>query len=168
MPRREATDEGCGCRDPYADLPPELRPRGDAHRANSLRRVTCPVCGLTYQTNRQTDLYADCERREAVTAKHTQQRGEPVKTLSIKILGPGCPNCKRLADLAKQALAEVQAEHPDLSSDVEKVTDPGLFLNYGLLKTPGLVINERLVSSGRLPSPSAIAGWMRDALAERV
>lgn len=89
-----------------------------------------------------------------------------MSTLSVKILGPGCPNCKRLADLANQALAEVQAEHPNLSSDVEKVTDPGLFLNYGLLKTPGLVINERLVSSGRLPSPSVIAGWMRDALGE--
>ncbi len=85
-------------------------------------------------------------------------------TLNIKVLGSGCANCKRLAELAGMALEEVQAERPGVDGLVEKVTDPAKFMDYGLLTTPGLVINEKLVSSGRLPSPKQIAGWLRESL----
>jgi len=84
--------------------------------------------------------------------------------VTIKILGPGCANCKRLASLAEQALGEVRAEQPNFDGTVEKVTDMAEFLNYGLLSTPGLVVNEKLVSSGRLPSPKTIAEWIREAV----
>jgi ribosomal protein S27E len=53
----------CSCvQDPYADLPPELRPR-PAQKTSSLRKVTCPGCGLVYWTNRKTELCVDCEKK---------------------------------------------------------------------------------------------------------
>lgn len=82
--------------------------------------------------------------------------------LVVKILGPGCKNCELLGMHAAQAAELVQAENPNLEVTVEKVTDVNAFLDYGLLKTPGLVINEKLVSSGRIPSQSQIAGWMEE------
>ena len=84
--------------------------------------------------------------------------------LSVKVLGPGCANCDRLMELAMLALEEITAEYPDTDATVEKVTDTAQFLDYGLLHTPGLVINEKLVSSGKIPTPGKIAGWMREAL----
>jgi len=53
----------CTCvQDPFAALPPELRPQ-PAPKKNSLRKVTCPGCGLVYWTNRKTDLCPDCEKK---------------------------------------------------------------------------------------------------------
>lgn len=54
---------GCECpQDPFAALPPELRPQNPPPR-RGLRKATCPGCGLVYWTNRAADLCADCERR---------------------------------------------------------------------------------------------------------
>jgi hypothetical protein len=53
----------CSCTsDPFADLPPELRPRRKKHMGN-LRQVTCPGCGLQYWTNRSTDLCIACQKK---------------------------------------------------------------------------------------------------------
>jgi len=84
--------------------------------------------------------------------------------LSIKVLGPGCKNCELLAQHARQAVERVLAVHPNVEVNVEKVTDVRIFANYGLLVTPGLVVNERLVSSGRIPSQSQIQAWLEDVL----
>jgi len=82
----------------------------------------------------------------------------------IKVLGSGCPNCTRLAELAEKALASVREDLPEVEGAVEKVTDMDRFLDYGLLHTPGLVINEKLVSAGKIPSVPTIAGWIREAV----
>ncbi len=84
--------------------------------------------------------------------------------LNIKVLGPGCANCKRLAQLAELAIKDLKVEQPALEAAVEKLTDPTTFEYYRLLSTPGLVINEKLVSSGRVPTREAIAAWVREAL----
>ena len=56
--------EVCNCvTDPFAAVPPELQPQ--PKRRGSLRKVTCPVCGKEYWTNRETDLCIDCERSRA-------------------------------------------------------------------------------------------------------
>ena len=58
-----STPRPCTCMaDTFADLPPELKPQ-QARRKSSLRKVTCPGCGLAYWTNRQTDLCIDCEKK---------------------------------------------------------------------------------------------------------
>ena len=78
--------------------------------------------------------------------------------LNIKVLGPGCANCRKLEEIVHEAVAAtgVQAE-------VVKVTDMGEIVAYDVLKTPGLVISEKLVSSGRIPTAATIAEWIRAA-----
>lgn len=78
--------------------------------------------------------------------------------LTIKVLGPGCANCKKLEELARQAIA---AQH--VEAEIIKVTDMQEIIAYDVIKTPGLVINEKLVSSGRIPSPATIEGWIKEA-----
>jgi len=78
--------------------------------------------------------------------------------LNIKILGSGCANCKRLEALAHQAV-----ETLGLEAEFEKVTDMAEIMTYPILSTPGLVINGKVVSSGRIPSPSEIEAWLKAA-----
>lgn len=75
--------------------------------------------------------------------------------LTVKILGTGCANCKKLEAVARQAIAEAGA-----SAEVVKVTDMKDILAYDLMATPGLVVNERLVSSGRIPTVAEIRQWL--------
>jgi small redox-active disulfide protein 2 len=79
--------------------------------------------------------------------------------ITIKVLGPGCENCKRLAWLAGRA-----AQHLAIEAQIIKVTDYKDIMKYDILSTPGLVINEKLVSSGRIPSEAEITTFLTDAL----
>lgn len=79
--------------------------------------------------------------------------------LIVKILGSGCENCKRLAWLAERAAQQLAIE-----AQVIKVTDYKDIMKYDILSTPGLVINEKLVSSGRIPSEAEITTFLTDAL----
>ena len=81
--------------------------------------------------------------------------------LAIKILGSGCPNCQRLAAAAERAVAGLGVE-----ASIEKVTDYARMMEYNILSTPGLVVNEKLVSSGRIPSEAEITSLITTALAE--
>jgi small redox-active disulfide protein 2 len=85
--------------------------------------------------------------------------------ISIKVLGPGCKNCERVELHAVQAVDEWRVDHPEVEVAIEKVTDLDKFLDYGLLSTPGLVVNEKLVSSGKIPSPASILAWLDETLA---
>ena len=86
--------------------------------------------------------------------------------LTIKVLGPGCQNCQTLADKSKEALEAVAESQPeDFEATVVKVTQTEEFMKYGLLYTPGLVVNEKLVSAGRIPEVKEITGWLQAALA---
>ncbi len=81
--------------------------------------------------------------------------------LTIKILGSGCENCKRLAWLAQRAV-----DHLSLEAQVIKVTDYPEIMKYRVLSTPGLVINEKLVCSGRVPSEAEVTTFITTALTE--
>ena len=80
--------------------------------------------------------------------------------LTVKILGSGCANCKRLEQIARQAIAELGVD-----AEVIKVTDYNDILKYNIISTPGLVINEKVVSSGRIPSPAEVTTFVTSALA---
>ena len=80
--------------------------------------------------------------------------------MEIKILGTGCPKCKRLEQLARQALEEADVDE----ATVTKVTDMDGILAYPIVSTPGLVINEELKSSGRLPRKEEIIVWLHETL----
>ena len=73
----------------------------------------------------------------------------------IEVLGPGCNNCKRLEANAREAVAMAGVE-----AEVIKVVDYGQIMAYGIMSTPGLVIDGKVVSYGRIPTPRDIAGWL--------
>ena len=77
--------------------------------------------------------------------------------LTIKILGSGCSNCKRLEATTRKVVEELGIE-----AEIEKVTDYAEIMKYPILSTPGLVINEKLVSAGRIPSPAQIEAWITE------
>lgn len=81
--------------------------------------------------------------------------------LTIKVLGSGCANCKKVEAIAKQAVAKLGVE-----AAVEKVTDYALIMQYNVLATPGLVINEQLVAAGRIPNEAEVTSWIATAIAE--
>ncbi len=72
--------------------------------------------------------------------------------MKIKVLGPGCKNCVTLTDNTKAALAEL-----GLEAEIEKVTDFAEIAKYGIMLTPGLVIDEKVVSYGKVLKPGDIA-----------
>ena len=71
--------------------------------------------------------------------------------MEIKILGPGCKNCELLEKVTKQVVAEL-----GLEANIEKVTKYNDILNYGVMSTPGLVIDGTVILSGRVPTPRAL------------
>ena len=78
--------------------------------------------------------------------------------LDIKVLGPGCANCRKLEEITRAAAAELGVE-----AQIVKVTDMDAILAWDVLKTPGLVVNGKLVSSGRIPAPGSVLEWLREA-----
>lgn len=80
--------------------------------------------------------------------------------ITIKILGKGCPKCERLEQLAHAALAEAGIE----DATIVHVREMDAIMAYPILSTPGLVINEELKSSGRLPRKEEIVAWLQTAL----
>lgn len=76
--------------------------------------------------------------------------------LTIKVLGSGCANCKKLEASARKVVADL-----GLEAEVIKVTETAEIMKYPILSTPGLVVNEKLVSAGRIPSEAEIAAWLK-------
>jgi small redox-active disulfide protein 2 len=78
--------------------------------------------------------------------------------MQIKVLGTGCPKCKRLEQLAHEAIAEAGVE-----AEIVHITDMDAILQYPIVSTPGLVIDEEVKSAGRLPRKEEIIAWLREA-----
>ncbi len=69
----------------------------------------------------------------------------------IKILGPGCTNCKNLERATREALDQL-----GMDATVEKVEDYAAIMGYGVMSTPGLVVDDRVLTSGRVPTSAEI------------
>jgi small redox-active disulfide protein 2 len=76
----------------------------------------------------------------------------------IKILGPGCKNCETLERRTREAVEQL-----GLDATIEKVTDYGQIVGYGVMKTPGLVVDEQVIVSGHVPTSAAIADLLSPA-----
>jgi len=79
--------------------------------------------------------------------------------LTIKVLGSGCANCKRVEQIARKVITDMGIE-----AEVVKVTEYPEIMKYNIMSTPGLVINEKVVSTGRIPTPVEVTTWLTSAL----
>ena len=78
--------------------------------------------------------------------------------MKIKVLGPGCPKCKKLYLEAEKAIAS-----SGVKVDLEKVEKIEEILKYGIMAPPGLVIDEEVKVSGRVPQSKEIVTWIATA-----
>lgn len=78
--------------------------------------------------------------------------------MDIKILGMGCPKCKEVEKRVVNVLAEL-----GIAASVEKVADIKKIMEYKVLGTPGLVIDGKVVSTGKIPRPEEIKAWIEQA-----
>lgn len=74
----------------------------------------------------------------------------------VKVLGPGCARCKTLSEMVRQA-----AEQTGIEIRLEKVEDMATIVGYGIMSTPGLVIDGKVVHSGGLPDAQKVAAWLQ-------
>lgn len=77
--------------------------------------------------------------------------------MNIKILGIGCPKCRRLEEKVKDIVKQ-----NNIDAEFEKVTDVLEMMKYNIMMTPGLVINEKLKSSGSIPKDEQILSWIKE------
>ncbi len=82
--------------------------------------------------------------------------------MEIKVLGPGCANCKRLYQEAERAVSQ-----SGVSATISKIESMEEIASYGILRTPGLVIDGRVVASGRIPLTPEIVSMITTAAATK-
>ncbi len=80
------------------------------------------------------------------------------QTLSVKVLGAGCPNCERVEALVREALRDA-----GLGATIDHVRDYKSIAAFGVMSTPGLVVEGRVRSAGRVPAKAEIAAWLAEA-----
>ena len=78
--------------------------------------------------------------------------------MTVKILGTGCAKCKRLEEKVRAVIIV-----NSINGEVEKVTDLDEIMKFNIMRTPGLVINDKLVSSGVIPKDEDILKWLKEA-----
>ncbi|MDD5362455.1 MAG: thioredoxin family protein [Ignavibacteria bacterium] len=81
--------------------------------------------------------------------------------MDIKILGVGCPRCKKLEQQVRNVVAE-----NNIMADIEKITDVQEMVQYGIMATPGLVINGKVKSSGLTLKDEQILNWIKEESGE--
>jgi small redox-active disulfide protein 2 len=116
---------------------------------------------LARQVNYITPSRAE-EYRKALLREFKRSRGDDIPpepgSLEIRVLGPGCPNCDRLMSEVRTALAELE-----IDADLEHVHDLKAIAGFGPVGTPALVINGKVVASGRVPKGADLTHMLREA-----
>jgi small redox-active disulfide protein 2 len=80
--------------------------------------------------------------------------------MEIKVFGPGCTNCHKMEEMAKQAVKEL-----GINAEVVKITDIGQIAMHGILSTPGLMVNGKIIHSGKpLPSLEKMKEMIKDGI----
>ena len=78
--------------------------------------------------------------------------------LNIKVVGSGCANCQKLETLCREVI-----EENNIKAKIEKIIDVNMFADIGIMMTPGLLLNNKVVSSGKIPTKSTLTHWIIDA-----
>jgi small redox-active disulfide protein 2 len=81
--------------------------------------------------------------------------------MKIKVLGPGCARCHLLEQTTREVVKDL-----GINAEIEDVKDIKKIMEYPILTTPGLVIDEKLVCSGRVPSKAEVTAFITDSMAE--
>ena len=81
--------------------------------------------------------------------------------IKIKVVGSGCPSCNKLEAMCREIVIEQK-----MDATIEKISDVTLFTDMGVFMTPGLLINNKLVSSGKVPAKTTLEDWFKEALSE--
>jgi len=81
--------------------------------------------------------------------------------MKIKVLGPGCARCHQLEQTTKEVVKELGVD-----ASIEEVKDIKKIMEYPILTTPGLIVNEELVCSGRVPNKAEVTQFIVNALAK--
>ncbi|MEJ5261301.1 MAG: thioredoxin family protein [Ignavibacterium sp.] len=81
--------------------------------------------------------------------------------LDIKVIGSGCANCIKLENLVKEVVTE-----KNLQANIEKITDREKFLDYGIMMTPGLIVNGKVLAMGKIPTKSTLEHWLEKELCQ--
>jgi len=76
----------------------------------------------------------------------------------IKVLGPGCSNCKNLERVTREAVTDL-----GLDATIEKVEDYPTIVGYGVMSTPALVVDEEVIVSGRVPTATQVKDMLQSA-----
>jgi len=111
-----------------------------------------------YISSRTREVYGQAFLRE-----FKKFVGEPFEDkidggLDIKVLGPGCPRCEKLEQDLMAMLAEL-----NIAADLEHVRDPIEIANYGVMGSPGLIINGEVKAVGSVPPPNKLKEWLMEA-----
>jgi len=83
--------------------------------------------------------------------------------LNIKVIGSGCINCEKLEKLCRDVVND-----NNIDAEIEKITDVKTFADLGIFLTPGLLINNKVVSSGKVPSKWTLETWIKQAANDQV
>lgn len=137
-----------------ADMESQYSDRPDPEvGAEMLARLeTC-----NYIASSARDNYAAAfvrEFRKALGQPYEEEAGG----LEVQIIGPGCPSCDQLYERVVKVMSEL-----NLAADLEKVKDAKAIAATGVLVTPGLIINGKVVSTGKVPGEKEISRWLMDA-----
>ena len=76
--------------------------------------------------------------------------------VAIIVVGSGCARCQKVEEVVREAVIEL-----DVEATIQKVKEDAEIAKYPILSTPGLVINGKVVSAGRIPSEDEIVGWLK-------
>lgn len=77
---------------------------------------------------------------------------------NIKVIGSGCPNCMKLEALCKEVISE-----NNIDAVIEKVIDINKFADLGIMITPGLIVNNKILSQGKIPTKSTLMHWLMES-----
>ncbi len=117
----------------------------------------------TLKTKNYIPSSAAAEYHQAFLREYKRARGEPVveerRSLSIKVLGPGCASCRQLEQQVMAVVAEL-----GLPADIEHVTDIKDIARLGVVSTPGLMINDELKATGHAPNKDKLKKMLLAAL----
>jgi small redox-active disulfide protein 2 len=128
--------------------------RSDQGENEAVEELLVEVGKYNYIPDSAIANYREALRREYLRQRRGHQ--ESGSHLSIRILGPGCVSCNRLNTLLFDILQEM-----GIAADIEQIHDLDEIWRHGVTRTPALIINGEVKSSGKMPSRSEVEEWIR-------